>query len=644
MARPSSSKIPYLIWRKEGGGWTYHRNFSAEVVPFLVGEVTLDWSGRAIQLDRIKAFKTALGTKDLAMARDRWARVHAEVQTIFERARQRLADAREAKRRPLVRRASLAPDERPVIPEQVRHDVLAHHDLEMVDPGTLSPLAEILAGIAGVGNRPPDQVVERAQRFARSIQHEDANRALTRGGQAIADKEIVLRKVTATDGREGHSEIVQVIRPEIDERLTENGIQLENETERKLAQLALQRARLAAYQDVAEREKGSNVPTPARPDLIVPLIPDNPDEELVPTVSEMLGIWRRQKNPKDKDWSDRALYVSRFVQHFGDLRVNEIKKKHIREFRDLHMEVPKSAPHRLRGASLSELIAFGKQHPKIAKLAWHTINTKAIGSLQAILRLAVTEGYCEVNVASGMHLDKECDPKKSERLPFSPKQICQLFAAPEFTSGKPLSPGGCGEAGYWLPILSGYTGARVEELAQLEVADIKQDYGHDYLDITTIDNAPDRKKDPIAHAKSLKNTNARREIPLHPDLITLGFLDYVEEMRRAGKRRVFPLVQAYRGRIAKNIGRWLNRLIDKRVTERSEFTFHSFRHVLANELRNRAPQAGVLDKVIDGLVGHAGGQVSDRYGLPHALRARQHAVNLFGIEGLELSKFKRPGS
>jgi hypothetical protein len=186
--------------------------------------------------------------------------------------------------------------------------------------------------------------------------------------------------------------------------------------------------------------------------------------------------------------------------------------------------------------------------------------------------------------------------------------------------------------------------ARVEELAQLEVADIKQDYGHDYLDITIIDNAPDRKKDPIEHAKSLKNANARREVPLHPDLITLGFLDYVEEMRRAGKRRVFPLVQAYRGRSAKNIGRWLNRLIDKHVSARSEFVFHSFRHVLANELRNRAPQAGVLDKVINGLVGHAGGEVSDKYGLPHALRARQHAVNLFGIEGLELSKFKRPGS
>lgn len=290
------------------------------------------------------------------------------------------------------------------------------------------------------------------------------------------------------------------------------------------------------------------------------------------------------------------------------------------------------------------MIAFGKQHSEIPHLAWHTINTKAIGSLQAVLGLAVTEGYCEVNVASGMHLDSDNDPKKSVRLPFSSEQICRLFAAPEFTSGKSLSVGGFGEAGYWLPILSLYTGARVEELAQLNVADVKQINEHNYLDITILENAPDRDKDPIGHQKSLKNPNARREIPLHPDLISLGFLDYVAEIKQTGHRRVLPKLQAYRGRLSKNIGRWLNRLLDKHVSDRPEFTYHSLRHVFANDLRNKAPVARVLDKVINGLVGHAGGETSDEYGLPHVLQTRQYTVNFFGISGLDLSLFKWPGS
>lgn len=68
----------------------------------------------------------------------------------------------------------------------------------------------------------------------------------------------------------------------------------------------------------------------------------------------MLAIWRKQMNPKEKDWSDRALYINRFIQAYGDLRINEVRKKHIREFRNLHMDVPKAVPHRLRGASLND--------------------------------------------------------------------------------------------------------------------------------------------------------------------------------------------------------------------------------------------------------------------------------------------------
>jgi hypothetical protein len=295
MARPSSSGLPYLVRRRESDAWTYHRTFPAEVVSFIDGEVGLGWSGKVVPVRRIKAFKTTLGTTDPATARDRWAQVHGDAQRIVEVATRHLAESREAQRLPLTRRTALTHEERKVIADQARHDILAQHDLEMVDSSTLNPIAEILAGIAGADNRPPDQILERAQCLARSIQQEDAKHALKRGGQVIADREIVLRKVNTKDGLEDHSEIVQTIRPEIDERLTENGVYLENETEWKLAQLGLQRARLAAYQDVAEREKGGNVPTPARPDLIVPPIPDNPDEEPVPTISEMLGIWRKQK-------------------------------------------------------------------------------------------------------------------------------------------------------------------------------------------------------------------------------------------------------------------------------------------------------------------------------------------------------------
>jgi hypothetical protein len=110
MARPSSSGLPYLVQRKESGGWTYHRAFTVELVPFLDGEVRLGWTGKVVSLDRAKAFKASLATTDPDTARDRWAQVHSEVQRIVEVAGQRLAESREAQRRPLARRTSLTPE------------------------------------------------------------------------------------------------------------------------------------------------------------------------------------------------------------------------------------------------------------------------------------------------------------------------------------------------------------------------------------------------------------------------------------------------------------------------------------------------------------------------------------------------------
>lgn len=298
--------------------------------------------------------RSHLATTDPDTARDRWAQVHTEVQRIIEVAGQRLAESREAQRRPLARRTSLTPDERQVIADQVRHDILAQHDLEIVDPEAASPLAEIIVGLIQPENRPREEVLEGAQRLARRIELEDANRALRKGGKAIADTKLVLRKVMDGEGRPAPDKGGDVILPEIDRRLSENGVALESGRERQLAQLALQRNRLEAHQEVAERDVGRHIPTPGRPALLVPPTPDSPDEDPVPTLSEMLAIWRKQMNPKEKDWSDRALYINRFIQAYGDLRINEVRKKHIREFRNLHMDVPKAVPHRLRGASLND--------------------------------------------------------------------------------------------------------------------------------------------------------------------------------------------------------------------------------------------------------------------------------------------------
>ncbi|WP_271874423.1 site-specific integrase [Pectobacterium sp. A5351] len=83
---------------------------------------------------------------------------------------------------------------------------------------------------------------------------------------------------------------------------------------------------------------------------------------------------------------------------------------------------------------------------------------------------------------------------------------------------------------YWLPLIGFFTGARINELCQLYLDDIKQDaVGFYFFEISN------ERAD-----QSLKTIHSRRKIPLHPTLIKLGLVRYCEALKKAGHERLFP--------------------------------------------------------------------------------------------------------
>lgn len=80
---------------------------------------------------------------------------------------------------------------------------------------------------------------------------------------------------------------------------------------------------------------------------------------------------------------------------------------------------------------------------------------------------------------------------------------------------------------FWLIPLGMFTGARLNELCQLNVRDISKDSkGIWILEITD-----------KLHTQNCKTTNSKRRIPLHPTLIEMGFLDFwAEQKERFGAR------------------------------------------------------------------------------------------------------------
>ncbi|EMJ8525896.1 site-specific integrase, partial [Klebsiella aerogenes] len=83
---------------------------------------------------------------------------------------------------------------------------------------------------------------------------------------------------------------------------------------------------------------------------------------------------------------------------------------------------------------------------------------------------------------------------------------------------------------YWLPLIGFFTGARINELCQLYLDDIKHDDAGFYFFEINSERAD----------QSLKTINSRRKIPLHPTLIKLGLIHYCEALKKAGHERLFP--------------------------------------------------------------------------------------------------------
>jgi len=84
------------------------------------------------------------------------------------------------------------------------------------------------------------------------------------------------------------------------------------------------------------------------------------------------------------------------------------------------------------------------------------------------------------------------------------------------------------DALFFVLLLVWYTGARREEICKLKLDDIFSANQVPYLFIRPTDTG------------RIKCESSKRKIPLHEELLRLGFLQYVEAMRRAGETLLFP--------------------------------------------------------------------------------------------------------
>jgi integrase len=199
--------------------------------------------------------------------------------------------------------------------------------------------------------------------------------------------------------------------------------------------------------------------------------------------------------------------------------IGNITRDDCRQFQQTVMLLPPNASKRFPNMKLPELAEHAKRH-RLPPMAPKTIN-QHISCLNLLMEWACRERLLDANPARGLFVE-ETVKLRDKRDPFSIDQLNQLFSDDLMRSYHDAN-----SARFWVPMLALWTGARLNELCQLRVDDIKE---RDAVHVMLIHEG---------NGNRLKTANASRVIPIHPRLIELGFLKYVTVMRQSSKERLF---------------------------------------------------------------------------------------------------------
>ena len=296
---------------------------------------------------------------------------------------------------------------------------------------------------------------------------------------------------------------------------------------------------------------------------------------------------------------------AQFIKIIGDVMTDGIDKSSVVSAKDKWLNLPANINKlpALKGKSIDAILALGLP-PQAA-----TNVSKKWERIKSMFVWARANGYIAENFAAGIGIKS----KATVREKFSDGDLKLLFESEEYKTHA------FEEAfQFWVPLIALFSGARLEEICQLHLADVKaHEQGH-FFHFTT---AVDSEAGDIGHTKNLKNDSSDRLCPVHQKLIDLGLLIYIESQRDQGYKRLFTeLKPDGQGKVSPRVSEWFTEYRKRKgvgaKSDRSTKVFHSFRHTMIAQLE----QKGVPQDVREKLSGH---------------KSKSITVSVYGSTGLD---------
>jgi hypothetical protein len=223
-----------------------------------------------------------------------------------------------------------------------------------------------------------------------------------------------------------------------------------------------------------------------------------------------------------------------------------------------------------------------------------------LAALRDVLDLAVKKRLTPVNPAEGLKpVKRDTVAAGEKRKPFTLEQIKQFFHSKFYSEcAKHPLPFAHDKSGwrFWLPFVCLFTGIRPNEAAQMHSNDLKRtSQGTWYLDIVATGDEED--SEPPGSTKTLKTATSRRRIPVHPELIKIGFLQFVQTRKKtASGPRMFPDLKPdkYGNHASYALKRFRDAYLPSAIKMEPRQSFYSFRHSWRDALRRIDAQPATL--------------------------------------------------
>jgi integrase len=393
----------------------------------------------------------------------------------------------------------------------------------------------------------------------------------------------------------------------------------------------VQRRKIARYEDRHDRLVYDKLFDPERPPAV--------------TFSELADMFLIEKeqeyvlNGVSRKRADKVQAIVAILKEIvgAGTPVHSIDDDVVQAVRSIVAKVPANRNKLFPGLSLTQSIEKMQKQGK-AGLSPQTQATY-LSTLRDVLKVAVRKKLLPANPAAEVRpLKKDTVPPDQKRLPWRPDQIRDFFGGKFYRSCAPDAAKPYAKPDrawrFWLPLIMLFSGARPNEIAQLHVSDILQtESGTWYMNCIDEDG------------RSLKTQASRRRVPIHPELIRIGFLKFVGVRRTtAGKNEPFLFHELKPNKYGNRAWYPARRLNETFIPSEIELEERQQLYSLRHNVRDALRRVGAPPETLLAVTGWSpnGKAVSDNYGDPGNPDLHIGWVTKIAYDGLDLSFLHLP--